>query len=203
MSKLRDAFESDFTVGEGDFDAAPESDPRGFVVFTQLREGVPFRYAGWLRAGDNDHAMYLAREHYGRDQEVGEIIAIDERTLGGTDLPWEVPTGDEGDARPFAVFTQAKPGDVYLSASPVSATSLVTALAAARTAHESDAPSAVWVVDDALVLRREPDEMLWRHLDQTYRLARGYTPIVKEKWKQFRDEDALREYQKSDLKKEF
>lgn len=203
MSKLRDAFESDYEVGDGEFDAAPEADPRGYVVFTQLRDGLPFRYAGWLRAGDGDHAMYLAREHYGRDQEVGEIIAIDEQTLAGTDLPWNVPSGDEAAARPFAVFTQRKPGDVYLSADPVDATSLATALAAAREANASDAPSAVWVVDDAKVLRRDPDDMLWRNFDQTYRLARGYTPIVKEKWKQFRDEEALREYQKSDLKKEF
>lgn len=208
MSKLRDHFETLFDVGEGEIEGR-EPDQPGYVVFTRLRAGQPWRSAGWLRAADDDEAVYFAREHYGRDQKVVDVIAIHDGVLAGTDLPWDVPAGDEGDRRAFMVFTQKKAGDEYLGADAIEATSLSNALGAAAERAEQDAsddaprPNAIWVVDAAHVLHRGEDDMLWRHLDQTYRLARGYTRDVRAKWTRFRDEDALREYRKSDLKKEF
>jgi len=203
VSKLRDQFERDFSVGEGEIDTPEEGDPRGYVVFSRLRAGKPWRFAGWLRAADDDEAVYFAREHYGRDQKVEDVLAIHDASIGATDVPWPPRTDDTGDVRPFMVFTQRKNGDDYLSQDEIDAAGTAAALEAARARHADEEPSAVWVVDVASVLRRDADDMLWRNFDQTYRLARGYTPLVKKKWEQFRDEDSLREYRKEDLKKEF
>jgi len=45
--------------------------------------------------------------------------------------------------------------------------------------------------------------VIWRFSDQTYRMARGYSKDVREKWTKFRDEGALHEYEKDDLKEAF
>jgi hypothetical protein len=45
--------------------------------------------------------------------------------------------------------------------------------------------------------------VIWRTTDQSYRLARGYSKDVREKWKQFRGDDDLTEYEKDDLKEAF
>jgi 1,2-phenylacetyl-CoA epoxidase PaaB subunit len=203
VSKLRDRFEQDFTVGEGDMQHPEEGDLRGYVVFTRLRADKPWRYAGWLRAADDDEAVYYAREHYGRDQKVEDVLAIHESWIGGTDVPWPARDDDTGAERPFMVFTQKIAGDDYLAAEDISATGTAAALEAARGRHAADGPSAIWVADVARVLRRGEDDPLWREFDQTYRLARGYTAEVKRKWTQFRDADSLASYQKDDLKKEF
>lgn len=204
MSKLRDQFESLYDVGSGDIEGE-ERDQRGYVVFTRLKPSHPWRSAGWLRACDDDEAVYFAREHYGRDQMVDDVIAIFDGVLAGTDLTWDIPTGDDGDARPFMIFTQKTAGDVYVGQDAVEATSLATAIDAAKAAaaESGTEPNAIWAVDAANVLHRGENQMLWRHLDQTYRLARGYTAIVREKWDRIRDAEALAEYRKSDLTKEF
>jgi hypothetical protein len=45
--------------------------------------------------------------------------------------------------------------------------------------------------------------MIWRETDQTYRLARGYSKGVKEKWTQIRKRQDLETYEKDDLKETF
>lgn len=205
MSKLRDQFEALFGEPEGDIETPEEGDLRGYVVFTRLKPTHPWRYAGWLRAADDDEAVYYAREHYGRDQKVDDVLAIHESWVGGTDVPWPPRDDDAGEPRPFMVFTQARAGDMYVSADDVEAPGTAAALEAARTRHaaEDPAPNAIWVADRARVLFRDENDPLWREFDQTYRLARGYTATVKRKWEQFRDADSLEAYRKEDLEKEF
>ena len=45
--------------------------------------------------------------------------------------------------------------------------------------------------------------MIWRHTSQDYRMARGYSAAVREKWQTIRAERDLREYEKDDLREMF
>ena len=45
--------------------------------------------------------------------------------------------------------------------------------------------------------------MIWRSTDQSYRLAKGYSKIVRQKWDAIRASKDVDEYQKEDLKDTF
>ncbi len=196
MSKLRE--EISFT--EGELASPPEGDLTAFVIFTQLKDGGPYIYAGWLDARDREMAVQFAREHYGQDQKCTRIWAIPRDALAGTepDLP---ATGGESDARPFQVFTQAKAGDQYISAGTVEATSQASALEAAVKAHPE--ANIVWVAACDEIVATHDDDVIWRYTDQSYRLARGYSADVRDKWEKIRAERDLSEYEKDDLKEAF
>ena len=49
----------------------------------------------------------------------------------------------------------------------------------------------------------DADDLIWRYTDQTYRLARGYGKEVRDKWEKLREEKALEEYERDDLKETF
>ena len=199
MSKLRQQL--DLSNTDSPIDAAPIGDLKPYVVFTQLKENGPHIYAGWLEAVDDEMAMSLSKEHYGRDQEFVGIWAIQRDDLHSSDGLYAMnqPAGDAT----YAVFTQKRAGDVFLEAGQVQASSPENAIEAARAKPQAAKAHCVWVTPMEGIITTEPGELIWRHTDQTYRLARGYTKGVKEKWKQFRGDDALKEYEKEDLKEEF
>lgn len=198
MSKLRQQL--DTSIADAPIEAERLGDLKPYVIFTQLKEKGPHIYAGWLEAVDDDMALMLAKEHYGQDQACTNIWAISRENMASSDGLY----GLEDSAAKWMVFTQKKRGDVFLEAGAVEGDSPEAALEQARSAKPQAAKAhCVWVVPSEHVLSTKPNEMIWRNTDQTYRLARGYTKIVKQKWQQFRGEDDLAAYEKEDLKEEF
>ena len=47
------------------------------------------------------------------------------------------------------------------------------------------------------------DDLVWPLSDQSYRLARGYSKVVRMKWDALRSQRDLSEYRKDDLKETF
>jgi 1,2-phenylacetyl-CoA epoxidase PaaB subunit len=104
----------------------------------------------------------------------------------------------------YTVFTQKKAGDLFLEAGKVEADSPTAAIDAARkTNRMAHSAHCVWVVASAHIISTADDELIWRHTDQSYRLARGYGREVRAKWVAFRDEKKLAEYEKDDLAEAF
>jgi phenylacetate-CoA oxygenase PaaH subunit len=189
----------------GDLAAPPEGDLAPFVVFTQLRAGAPHEYAGWLDAADGAMALMFAREHYGRDQECTSIWAIPRGAICGTDPEHAPPAGSSsGPARAYRVFVHEKAGDRFQSAGTVSAASGAEALRAALAgAGGTGAAVRTWVVPEDAIVATGAGEVVWPLSDQSYRLARGYSKDVRRKWEQVREQRAIAEYEKEDLKEVF
>jgi 1,2-phenylacetyl-CoA epoxidase PaaB subunit len=190
----------------GDLAAPPEGDLAPFVVFTQLRAGGPHEYAGWLDAVDGAMALMFAREHYGRDQECTSIWAIPRGAICGTD-PEHAPSPEcakAGSARAYRVFVHERTGDRFQSAGTVSAVSGAEALrAAVAGAGARGGALRVWVVPQDAIVATRAGEVVWPLSDQSYRLARGYSKEVRRKWEQVREQRAITEYEKEDLKEVF
>lgn len=199
MSKLRQQI--DLSIVDAPIAAEPLGDLKPYVIFTQLKENGPHIYAGWLEAVDDEMAMSLSKEHYGRDQECVGIWAIDRSDLHSSDGLYAI-TDPPGPCA-YAVFTQKRAGDVFLEAGSIDADSPQQAVEFARAKPQAAKAHCVWVAPVDRIVASEAGELIWRHTDQTYRLARGYTRAVKEKWKQFRTDVAMKEYEKDDLKEEF
>jgi len=196
MSKLRDQV----PLTDRDIATPPEPDLLPFVIFTQLKEGGPFHYAGWVDAVDVEMAVQFAREHYGQDQACTRIWAIGRPALAGTD-PDYPPSADTGPERTWEVFVQRKAGDGYVSSGAVTATSQTGAVEAARRAHPD--ANLLWVAAHDDIVATDADDLIWRYTDQSYRLARGYSAEVRDKWEKIRAERDLREYERDDLKEAF
>lgn len=182
------------------FDAAAERDLDPWVIFTQLRQDAPFLYAGWLDAVDARQALVFAREHYGQDQVCTRLWAIPRSALASSDGQY-VPAARR--ATSYQSFVQAAAGDIFTSAAAFDADDPEAALAEAVRAHVGDVHAA-WVAPvDAIEILDDERDCIWRHTDQTYRLARGYSKDVREKWEQVRRRRDLEEYEKDDLKETF
>jgi len=198
MSKLR----QDVALVEGDLESPAAADLAPYVVFTQLTKSGQYIYAGWLDAVDNAMAIQFACEHYGQDQECVRVLVIPRTAIAGTE-PRYAPSTDDGSGGPFDVFVQQKAGGLYKSAGSVEATGSKSALDAARRVHDGGKANSIWVVPhDRITATREGD-MIWRHTSQDYRMARGYSAAVREKWQTIRAERDLREYEKDDLREMF
>ncbi len=110
----------------------------------------------------------------------------------------------EGDALPYEVFVQLTRGTPHLHAGTVDAPDEELAMRYAREHYGRDQECVhLWVVPRSAILSTDYDhDLVWRHSDQTYRLARGYKQ-VRQKWLRFRDKSDLDEYQRDDLKQAF
>ena len=198
MSKLR----QDVALVAGDLETPAQGDLPSYVVFTQLTSSGPYIYAGWLDAVDDGMAIQFACEHYGQDQECVSVLAIPRTAIAGTEAEY-APRGDDGSPRPFEIFVRPKTGGLYKSAGSVEAMGSESALDAARQRHGPSKVSSIWVVPrDRITATREGD-LIWRHTSQDYRMARGYSAAVREKWQTIRAERDLREYEKDDLREMF
>ncbi len=198
MSKLRDKV----SIVEGELETPAEGDLRPWVVFTQLRAGGPYLYAGWVDAADAAMAVQFAREHYGQDQECTSLWAIARSSIAGTEP--EFPASDKpGSRRTWETFTQAKSGDPHVSAGTVLASSSAEALRLAQEMHTNGSPHSVWVVARDEIAATGRDDLIWRYVSQDYRMARGYAAAVRDKWERIRAERDVREYEKDDLKETF
>jgi 1,2-phenylacetyl-CoA epoxidase PaaB subunit len=133
MSKLRQNIE----INEGDLETPAEGDFAPYVIFTQLTEGGPPVYAGWVDAADDRMALQFGREHYGQDQKCVGLWAIPRPAIAGTGR--EYPTSSEdGPRRTFEVFTQKRSGDQHVGAGTVEAANSEAALQAARRNFSDD-----------------------------------------------------------------
>jgi 1,2-phenylacetyl-CoA epoxidase PaaB subunit len=198
MSKLREHVE----IKEGELESPAEGDLSPYVVFTQLTDGGPFIYAGWLDARDDAMAIQFAREHYGRDQKCTAVLAIARRDIAGTEAEF-APSSEKGAERDFQVFIQADSGDPYVSGGKVKAASSAEALEKARRDTADVKPDSIWVVPRDRIIATDEDDLVWRLTDQSYRMARGYSSEVRAKWEKIRARPDLEEYEKEDLKEAF
>jgi 1,2-phenylacetyl-CoA epoxidase PaaB subunit len=187
-------------VTDGDLTTPPEGDLAPWVIFTQLKAGGAYVYAGWLDAIDAAMALQFAREHYGQDQECVSIRAIPRTAITGTEPEYAARQSAGGvTKRAWVVFAQKRSGDPYVSTGTVEATGAAAALEAARKSARG-APSSLWVVPEEAIATTSEGDVIWRLTDRTYRLARGYSALVREKWHKVRSDRDLSEYEKDDLK---
>jgi 1,2-phenylacetyl-CoA epoxidase PaaB subunit len=201
MSKIREQFDR---PPDAPLSVEPTGDLRAYVIFTQLKQGGPYIYAGWLEAADDSMAMAFAKEHYGQDQECVNIQAIHREHITSSDGLYAAPPRNESANQSFAVFTQKNAGDLWISApGAVEANSPQNAIdAACRSTKQAQSAHAIWAVPADRIISTHGD-LIWRHTDQSYRLARGYGREVRAKWTAFRDEKQLAEYERDDLKEAF
>ncbi|MHC4428312.1 MAG: hypothetical protein ACYS0D_06880 [Planctomycetota bacterium] len=177
MSRIRDQVD----IIEGELESPAEGDLSAYVVFTQLADGGPFIYAGWLDARDDAMAIQFAREHYGRDQKCTAVLVIARRDIAGTEAEF-APSSEKGAERDFQVFIQSE-------------------MARRETAKVQ--PDSIWVVPRDRLIATDADDLVWRLTDQSYRMARGYSSEVRAKWEKIRARPDLEEYEKEDLKEAF
>jgi 1,2-phenylacetyl-CoA epoxidase PaaB subunit len=200
MSKIREQFK---TPPDEPLAVEPTGDLRAYVIFTQLKQRGPYIYAGWLEAIDDGMAMAYAKEHYGQDQECVNIQAIRREHITSSDGLYSSPLAPGSAGGKYHVFTQKRAGDLWVSAGTIEAAKPHAAIDAARTSIKQAAGAhTIWVVAVDRVITTQ-GELIWRHTDQSYRLARGYGREVRAKWTAFRDEKQLAEYEKDDLKEAF
>jgi 1,2-phenylacetyl-CoA epoxidase PaaB subunit len=197
LSKIREHIPN----SDGDLSTPPEGDLAPWVIFTRLKAGGPYIYAGWLDAVDAEMALQFAREHYGQDQECVSIRAIPRTAISGTE-PEYAPRPGIGAKRTWDVFVQKRSGDPYVGVGIVEAGAAASALEAAKKAAKGD-PSSIWVVPRDAIAETGEEDLIWRLTDRTYRLARGYSALVREKWHKVRADRDVTEYEKDDLKEWF
>lgn len=199
MSKIREQFEK---PPEAPLEVEPTGDLLPYVIFTQLKPSGPFIYAGWLEAADDEMAMAFAKEHYGQDQECVNIQAIRREHITSSDGLYE----HAGTRCNYLIYTQKKAGDLWLGCITPATIEADTPTAAIEKARREIKQAAnahvIWAVPQQHVLSTHGD-LIWRHTDQSYRLARGYGREVRAKWVAFRDEQKLAEYEKDDLQEAF
>jgi len=200
MSKIR----QNVAVTEGELNTPPEGDLRAYVIFTQLKAGGPFIYAGWLDAPDDEMALILAREHYGQDQKCTAIWAMPREFVGGLRENVEAAQQPVSEPRQYQIFTQQNAGDQHISSIRVTATSAAEAIEQAKGEVEGARDMHnLWAVPVEEIVATAEGDLIWRHTDQSYRLARGYSKDVRRKWETIREERDLEQYEKDDLKETF
>ena len=164
-------------------------------VFTQKRPTKGHVHAGSLSAPDASLAQQFAREHYGQDQVcvslwVGtrsDFLAVD----GGSDT--------------YELFVQWESGDRHIHIGTVEASNGQDAKSKCESQFLDGKPFfSVWSIGVSdLTVIDEKDNLIWRTTDQTYRLASGYSRVVRKKWDAIREAAAVDAYQEEDLKDTF
>lgn len=200
MSKIREQFTEPPAEPLG---VEPTGDLKPYVIFTQLKEKGLYIYAGWLEAADDAMAMAFAREHYGQDQECVNVMAIARGHITSSDGLYSAPSTLGSAGETYQVFTQKRAGDMWISAGTVEGAKPQAAIEAARKKiRQATSAHVIWAVPADKVISTDGD-LIWRHTDQSYRLARGYGREVRAKWIAFRDEKNLAEYERDDLQESF
>jgi len=220
MSRLREDLDESSAAARA-IDSPATGDQKAFVVFTQLKRGGPYIYAGWLDAPDREMALTLAREHYGRDQVTSGLWLAPRESIGGLHENREGEFEPVSAPREYQIFTQQNAGDQHVSAMRITARSAAEAIeragrqgteapaAAGELRHEGTMPDEpasphnIWAIPVEEITATAEGELIWRLTDQSYRLARGYSKSVREKWEKIRGAEKTDEYEKEDLKETF
>ena len=202
MSKLRQQL--DLSHVDDTLELPPESDTGGWVCFTQLKKDGPFIYAGWINSPDERMGIFLAREHYGQDQKCTSIWIAPREYIGGLRENVEGAQEEVAAARDYQIFTQSNAGDQHMSSIVVNAKSAAEAIELAKQ-QVDDAKDMhnLWAIPVEELIATDNNDVIWRFTDQTYRLARGYSKSVRQKWQVIRAEQDLVEYEKEDIEESF
>ncbi|MGI9014339.1 MAG: hypothetical protein ACR2GY_08835 [Phycisphaerales bacterium] len=200
MSKRRQ--DVDLSHVDDELSSLQQPDLVGWVCFTQLKKDGPFVYAGWLDAADREMALLLAREHYGQDQVCTALHVAPREYVGGLRENADGAREQVDSQRAYQIYTQASAGDAYLSSEIIEARSAQQAIDAARASIAADA-NHIWAIPVAAIATTDPSDVIWRMTDQSYRMARGYSKAVRQKWEVIRAERDLHEYERDDLQDTF
>ena len=165
-------------------------------VFTQKKEGDVHLHAGSLSAPDATFAKHFAREHYGQDQEcVNMWVALRESFLS-----------EEGEFESYEVFVQKDAGSRHEHVGCVEANNGKDARVKCNQQFiKNDAFYTIWACPHSALSKIESNiEMIWRETtDQSYRLAKGYSKVVRQKWDALRATKSVDKYQSEDLEETF
>jgi len=164
-------------------------------VFTQKKKSDMHIHAGSLSAPDASFAQQFAREHYGQDQECASLWVCLRSAF----------VTDRGKADSYEVFVQWKSGDRYVHVGSVQASSGTDAKAKGIEAFAGKRSTcSIWTCPFSELTRIDGEtEMIWRTTDQQYRLARGYSKVVRKKWEALRSKKMVDTYQDEDLKETY
>ena len=164
-------------------------------VFTQKRPTKEHVHAGSLSAPDASLAQQFAREHYGQDQVCISLWV-------GTRSDFLAVDGKQDT---YELFVQWKSGDRHIHIGTVEASNGQDAKSKCESQFLDDKPFfSVWSISASdLTVIDEKDNLIWRTTDQTYRLASGYSRVVRKKWDAIREAEAVDAYQEEDLKDTF
>ena len=127
---------------------------------------------------------------------------IPRSAISGTEAQYR-PSSTEGPVRDFEVFLQPSAGDPLVWVGTVEAASSEAALRAAQQQYGSDGANCIWVVPSDRIAATNKGDLIWRYTSQDYRMARGYSAQVRQKWEKIRAERDLKEYEKDDLQETF
>ncbi len=165
-------------------------------VFTKKNEGSVHLHAGSLSAPDASFAQHFAREHYGQDQECVNMWVGLRDTF----------TSDEGDNETYEAFVQWAAGDRHEHVGEVEACNGADAKIKCKEMLVGDKSYyTIWTAPISKLTKIDgATDMIWRETtDQGYRLPRGYSRVVRQKWDALRAEKAVDTYQEEDLKETF
>jgi phenylacetate-CoA oxygenase PaaH subunit len=109
----------------------------------------------------------------------------------------------EGDMKIYEVFVQTQRGKPHMHCGAINASDDEMALQFAREHYGRDESCVqVWAVPRDAIVRTDYDkDLVFRLSDQSYRFAKGYN--VGAKWREFRKNKDVEEYEKEDLKEYF
>ena len=113
---------------------------------------------------------------------------------------------DEGNQESYEVFVQWKAGDRHQHVGSVDACCGCEAKAKCKEQFVGDKSFyTIWTAPISRLTKIDGDkDMIWRETtDQGYRLPRGYSRVVRQKWDALRAEQAVDTYQEEDLKETF
>jgi len=162
-------------------------------VFTQKKEGDIHLHAGSLSAPDASFAQQFAREHYGQDQECVSLWVGERSSF----------KSDDGENETYEVFVQKDAGSRHEHVGQVKAENGKDAREKCKEQIVHDKPFfSAWVCPlSKLTKIHSNEDMIWRETtDQSYRLAKGYSRVVRQKWDALRESKAVDQYQSEDLK---
>jgi phenylacetate-CoA oxygenase PaaH subunit len=165
-------------------------------IFTQKKTGDAHQHAGSLSAPDATMAQHFAREHYGQDQECISIWVVQRNTF----------VSDEGTQETYEVFVQWKAGDRHEHVGEVEAGNGTEAKESCIAQFVDEKPYyTIWTSPISMLTKIDGStDMIWRETtDQGYRLPRGYSRVVRQKWDALRAEKTVDTYQEEDLKETF
>ena len=162
-------------------------------VFTQKKLGDIHLHAGSLSAPDANFAQMFAREHYGQDQECISLW------VG----PREIFTASDGGQETYEIFVQWVAGGRNEHVGEVEAENGTDAKTKCVVQFIGDKEYfTIWSAPNSLLIKIDSaTDMIWRETtDQNYRLAKGYSRVVRQKWDAIRAGEAVDKYQEEDLK---
>jgi len=147
--------------------------------------------------------LTYAREHYGQDEECISIWLAPIEAIAANE-PSHPPGSSSGADRPFEVFVRQSEGGVHVHHRSVNADCAKSALEkATKSVPKASDSHSIWVIDAKGITATDPDDLIWRHVSQDYRMARGYSRDVREKWERIRAVEEVDRYQSEDLKETF